>query len=314
MPRKSIERPSVMPTRRSARLHKDNSALSVASQKPFAQHTSEPQTKKRKTKLAPIDTHVFTVECNKEVLGASASNVPPTPISPLSHTPRSSEDLHQREHDLLARELELKRKSEQLDLQEQKASEMIEKCELKSAETTLALLDEHFTCSLCYETMACPYVLHPLKCGHTFDAICILRWFFSKAHQACGGWHEYVACPICRSQLIVTPERIPRHEITFPFIPNRTVDAALKDLIGKLEHAGTNLKREPGAEVVRRPKVKREDGDVASALDGWRSGGSTRKDWLRREKLGREEMAYLTMNWTKLSGQDFIVMKARLQV
>ena len=136
----------------------------------------------------------------------------------------------------------------------------------------------------CYETMACPYVLHPLKCGHTFDAICILRWFFSKAHQACGGWHEYVACPICRSQLIVTPERIPRHEITFPFIPNRTVDAALKDLIGKLEHAGTNLKREPGTEVVRRPKVKREDGDVVSALDGWRSGGSTRKDWLRREK------------------------------
>ena len=31
-------------------------------------------------------------------------------------------------------------------------------------------------------------------------------------------------------------------------------------------------------------------------------------------RLGREEMAYLTMNWTKLSGQDFIVMKARLQV
>ena len=167
MPRKSIERPSAMPTRRSARLHKDISALckpalpstidrrhltyksvAVAPQKPLTQHISEPQTKKRKTKLAPIDTHVITLECNKEVLGASASNVPPTPISPLSHTPRSSEDLHQREHDLLTRELELKRKSEQLDLQEQKASEMIEKCELKSAETTLALLDEHFTCSL----------------------------------------------------------------------------------------------------------------------------------------------------------------------
>ncbi|KZP09890.1 hypothetical protein FIBSPDRAFT_759299, partial [Athelia psychrophila] len=147
-----------------------------------------------------------------------------------------------REHALLTKELELKRKSDQLDLQEQKASEMIEKCELKSAEATLALLDEHFTCSLCYETMACPYVLSPLRCGHSFDAICILRWFFSKAHQACGGWHEYVACPICRSQLIVTPERIPRHEITFPFIPNRTVDATVQDLVSKLEHTGIALK------------------------------------------------------------------------
>jgi broad specificity polyphosphatase/5'/3'-nucleotidase SurE len=56
---------------------------------------------------------------------------------------------------LAKREQEIKRKSELLDEQlsnvsrkEQKASDMIEKCETKAAETTLALLDEHFTCSL----------------------------------------------------------------------------------------------------------------------------------------------------------------------
>jgi len=280
-----------------------------------AKHVEQPVTKKRKTLHLTLDT--ASLECNVGTLGADASNVLPTPISPPAHTIRSSHDLHEREHALRTKELDLKRKADQLDLQQQKASEMIEKCELKSAEATLTLLEEHFTCSLCYETMACPYVLSPLRCGHSFDAICILRWFFSKAHQACGGWHEYVACPICRSQLIVTPERIPRHEITFPFIPNRTVDATLKDLIGKLEHTAVSLKREPGTEVVAaktRVKGKREEGDIFAALEGWRAGGAARKDWIKRDKMGREEMAYLTTNWTKLSGNDFIVMKARLQV
>lgn len=133
--------------------------------------------------------------------------------------------------------------------------------------------------------MACPYVLHPLRCGHTFDAICILRWFFSKAHQACGGWHEYVACPICRSQLIVTPERIPRHDITFPFVPNRTVDAAVKDLIGKLEVPSLGLKRELGGSSGKRVKVKKEDAEgLSTALDGWKAGGTLRKDWIKRER------------------------------
>ena len=134
--------------------------------------------------------------------------------------------------------------------------------------------------------MACPYVLHPLRCGHTFDAICILRWFFSKAHQACGGWHEYVACPICRSQLIVTPERIPRHEITFPFVPNRTVDGAVKDLVGKLEGTSSGLKRELGGSSVKgRVKVKKEEGDGSStALDSWKTGGNARKEWIKRER------------------------------
>lgn len=154
----------------------------------------------------------------------------------------------------------------------------------------------------CYEIMACPYVLHPLKCGHTFDAICILRWFFSKAHQACGGWHEYVACPICRSQLIVTPERTPRHEITFPFVPNRTVDAAVQDLISKLEIPGSGLKKE-GLAVKGRVKVKKEDGDGPStALDGWKAGGSSRKDWVKRD---RQAFCWFNISKRKIIKRSF---------
>jgi len=62
-------------------------------------------------------------------------------------------------------------------------------------------------------------------------------------------------------------------------------------------------------------KVKKEDSDARPAgLDGWRSGGNLRKDWIKRDKQGRDEMAYLTTNWSKLHGQDFISIKARLQV
>lgn len=144
-----------------------------------------------------------------------------------------------------------------------------------------------FVANMTILTRAAPYSLHPLRCGHTFDALCILRWFFSKAHQACGGWHEYVACPICRSRLVLPPDQLPRHEITFPFIPNRTADAAIKDLVGQLEDScSSGFKRELGSSSEKgRVKVKKADGNARPAgLDGWRTGGNLRKEWLKRDK------------------------------
>lgn len=125
--------------------------------------------------------------------------------------------------------------------------------------------------------------------GKTISQIVLIRILphpFPKAHEACGGWHEYVPCPICRSQLIVTPERIPRHDITFPFIPNRTVDSAVKDLIGKLEVTASGMKKNSSSSSGRtRSRVKKEDGEVKSAgLEEWRSGGKLKRDWILREK------------------------------
>lgn len=112
----------------------------------------EPKSKKRKT--TNLDHPDFLLACKEEGLGAT-SEVPMPLTSSLQPITRSSQDLRQREKALLKRELEMQRKSELLDLQlsnvskkEQKASDMIEKCEIKAAEATLALLDEHFTCSL----------------------------------------------------------------------------------------------------------------------------------------------------------------------
>jgi len=152
----------------------------------------------------------------------------------------------------------------------------------------------------CYEIMAHPYTLNPGQCGHTFCAICILKWFFSRLHRACGGWHESVDCPICRSLLVITPDRVPRLDITFPFVPNRTAGALCESLIDKLAQspAGTRLivKREDsegglGSEWDmewgrKKGKSKEEEEMEAENSDvaGWREGGNTRTEWLKRDR------------------------------
>lgn len=140
--------------------------------------------------------------------------------------------------------------------------------------------------------MAHPYTLNPSQCGHTFCAICILKWFFSRLHIKCGAWHESVDCPICRSLLVITPDCIPRHDSTFPFVPNRTAAAVCESLIEKLRttsSAAPVVKREEKdalwegeMECSRKETDKKatEDADVA----GWREGGIMRTEWLKKDR------------------------------
>ncbi|KIY53356.1 hypothetical protein FISHEDRAFT_19104, partial [Fistulina hepatica ATCC 64428] len=72
--------------------------------------------------------------------------------------------------------------------------------------------------------IAHPYSLNAGRCGHSFCAQCLLKWFFSRLHKGCGNWHESVDCPICRQMVVITPDRVPRMDITFPFVPNRLGD------------------------------------------------------------------------------------------
>lgn len=151
--------------------------------------------------------------------------------------------------------------------------------------------------------MAHPYTLNPGQCGHTFCAICILKWFFSRLHRACGGWHESVDCPICRSLLVITPDRVPRLENTFPFVPNRTAANVVESLIEKLsespldtlvvkredtEGAWTSeLKEEWNAGCSRKKgKSKEEDQEIQvnAAVVDWREGGAMRAEWLKRDR------------------------------
>ena len=146
----------------------------------------------------------------------------------------------------------------------------------------------------CYEIMANPYTLNPVQCGHTFCAICILRWFFARLHRSCGRWHEAVDCPICRSLLVLTPDQAPRLEITFPFIPNRIAAAACESLIEKLANlqsdamdvkwapgSGSKKKKPDNAATDKsREKMIPDDADVTA----WRKGGHMRAEWLKRNR------------------------------
>lgn len=142
--------------------------------------------------------------------------------------------------------------------------------------------------------MAYPYSLHPGRCGHTFCAICILRWFFSRLHRACGGWHEAVDCPICRSVLILTPDRVPRSNMTFPFVPNRVAAAVVESLIERLATSSLPVVKRECSEALRisefdkqgrkrkKEVAKLEDSDID--LDDWKKEGTMRAEWLKRDR------------------------------
>lgn len=117
-----------------------------------------PMTKKLRTDKSDSNPNFQqrTSECHEDAFGVSRilPQVTATRVT-RSGLAGSSLDLGARERALVKKEQEFKRKSEALDQQlsmaskkEQKASDMIAKYEMKAAEATLELLDEHFTCSL----------------------------------------------------------------------------------------------------------------------------------------------------------------------
>ena len=196
-------------------------------------------------------------------------------------------------------------------------------------------------------------VPHP-NCGHTFCAICMVKHFFSRFHRTCGGWHEHVECPMCRSILIYTPNQLPRSLLTFPFAKNRMTDAAVVAMVDQLttqiEDIGTPNPCENVDQTKGGTKI-----DCASLLAVWRTGGSSRMEWLERREYvfqlsvflpcftphrlyrgvfrrGRrtymrttihslvcadifaEEVDYLSRNWSTITSHEFIKTKDRLGV
>lgn len=114
---------------------------------------------------------------------------------------------------------------------------------------------------------ACPYAMTPRNCGHTFCATCILKWFFSRLHKGCGGWHEAVDCPLCRTALPHTPERTPRYNSSFPFTPNRTADTAIRGMINAIAH-----------------ELDAASSVVPNSLFEWHEDGLAKQEWSKRER------------------------------
>jgi hypothetical protein len=194
----------------------------------------------------------------------------------------------------------VKELKEQLDMALRAKQELaveVNEHKINSAQSTLKHLEEYFTCPLCFEIMACPYALIPRNCGHTFCATCVLKWLFSRLHKGCGGWHEAVDCPLCRSALPHTPERTPRSTSCFPFTPNRTADIAIQGLINTISH-----------ELASASTL------ASNLLSDWNEDGHSKQEWSKRERAGRIEMTSIAAQWNTLKPTDFINIKNRLEV
>jgi len=155
-----------------------------------------------------------------------------------------------------------------------------------------------------------------------------LKWFFSRLHLACGGWHEPVDCPICRTHLVLTPERPPRPDVTFPFVPNRIASSILESLLQKLARPAIApvIKKEDidgswtsmsvqtcAADCVRiTPKPKDDVGSTDIIL--WREGGCLRAEWLKKDRDGRRDMNNLLQRWEHIQPDDFIELKHKFGV
>ncbi|KAI0749062.1 hypothetical protein C8Q74DRAFT_1310917 [Fomes fomentarius] len=167
----------------------------------------------------------------------------------------------------------------------------------------LGHLDDQYQCSL-----AEPYLLDNTLCGHTFCAICVLKWASARIDLECGYWHEALECPLCRALLPYTPYNAPRNTHTFPFIPNHIADASIKSLLTILKEAAGSKTAVTG--VARSGTWH---GKVDGEVIPWGEGKSARVEWENRARIGKREMTLLVSNWTALQPEDFITIKDRLE-
>ncbi|PPQ78384.1 hypothetical protein CVT25_011607 [Psilocybe cyanescens] len=327
MPRNNESTP--LKKRRSSRL-KDRAAATRASIASQAESVSVPKAKRRR--LSDDTTRINNDRvCDEDITSgakpstASGSDLRRFKRITTTDLERREKRLALKEQDLRDRLNELEERIQSLSRKEDQTSQMMLQFVEREAQSTLKQLEEHFTCALCYEILASPYSLSPSHCGHTFCGLCILKWFFSRLHRVCGLWHESVDCPICRSILIPTPERTPRSQSTFPFVPNRVTASVIESLVEKLTNPplysqarikkeeiestwGSQSKKHRGRGCVRkREQSEEKDSEkISDTLDviAWREGGHLRAEWLKKDR----------QHWSAMGSQDFIFMKQKLGV
>ncbi len=132
---------------------------------------------------------------------------------------------------------------------------------------------------------ACPYTLIPGLCGHSFCAICLLKWCFTALHRGCGYWHDDLQCPLCRAELPYTSDRTPRSRFSFPFTPNRLADSSIKALVALVRDAQPEHSTLSGArarsDAIGTSEVTQHD----EMLISWRRAGAAYLDWEQRDRL-----------------------------
>ncbi|KAH9931843.1 uncharacterized protein B0H18DRAFT_871805 [Fomitopsis serialis] len=142
---------------------------------------------------------------------------------------------------------------------------------------------------------ACPYSLSPVRCGHTFCALCLLKWWLSNLCDDCGGWCNTLQCPLCRQLLPSIYNTVPRAMYKLPFTPARLADERIVELL----------------DVLQGPELENPDAAAPTGLStGWERGGELRAEWQSRDKRGRDEMRYIADRWVDLPPILLKVMKS----
>ena len=146
---------------------------------------------------------------------------------------------------------------------------------------------------------ACPYVLRADRCGHSFCAVCILKWYFTQLHRDCGSWHDPLQCPLCRTELPDVPADPPRPGFTCPFAPNRLADeaitAALQALQSILTPAEdmTDIDTSDSMSGKGKATAKKNSITLTPLLQddeqslGWRKNGPLWTEWQNRDRYVR---------------------------
>ncbi|TCD69640.1 hypothetical protein EIP91_006865 [Steccherinum ochraceum] len=226
---------------------------------------------------------------------------------------RRRTELDHEETKLKNAERKLSCRSEKLDEREASLLQREEQVERRSAEASAELLkymEESFSCSLCCDIMACPTSLTSI-CGHTFCAVCIAGWFFSKFHNECRGWHAQVECPLCRAGIRTPNTSVsPRTADSCPFSPNHVAEAALQLIVDSL--ASRFAREQPVVSGKGKRKRAAMDVDESDPAFEWRDGGTAREEWLVRSRKGKAKRDDILKPWTKLSPSGFLAVKLSL--
>ncbi|PCH36205.1 hypothetical protein WOLCODRAFT_166745 [Wolfiporia cocos MD-104 SS10] len=238
-------------------------------------------------------------------------------------------DLNKRQKDVAKQGRELARAQKQLEKQqlaiaekesavakqEQETQDLALALSTSRAEQLIAQLEEHFFCSLCFEIIACPCTIGSSRCGHTFCALCIMKWYFSRLCPDCCTWHEDLECPLCRTP-IAAPKVVPADGNTpCPFAPNRMVDGAVAELLNTIRNESTASSGSSSTSPKGKGKgksKKTEGGVISEAIALWGEGGASRVDWQDRNRRGHAELDRLTTGWTRMGPGDYKLMKNRL--
>ncbi|KZT69247.1 hypothetical protein DAEQUDRAFT_726828 [Daedalea quercina L-15889] len=225
--------------------------------------------------------------------------------------------VQKREDDCTAREAKLEAREVELRKREQETQDRALVVNISRSEEAIGELEARWQCALCFDVMACPYSLSPAGCGHTYCAICILKWFFTNLCNACGDWCYSLECPLCRAVLPrpVPPTARPRPMFALPFTPARAADERVTLLIDSLcgsvpesPSKASNSKRSRG-----KGKKKQVVPDAsAGPSTGWEHGGALRAEWQERDSRGRTEMRNLVINWPHLSAAALRETKTRI--